>query len=362
MSNPTPPGKQISSKGRLEKVAQILIVVVILLVLLYLSRKFIIPIMLAIFVWGLLNALADFLGKLAIGSFVMPGWLSMMLSVVAFWLFIFGIYEVLAGQANSLVAAAPGYQENFTKILGRLTLWAGIGQLPSMEDFFPGLNLGAMLGIVGGSLGSIAGTLVLVAIYTGFLFTEQKVFSSKLNALQPCREKAERTRKLFIEIADQIKNYLWIKTLISLLTGLLSYIVLKWIGVDFASVWAMLITLLNYIPNIGSIIGVIFPAVLTLVQFDSLVPFLLVSVGLGVIQFVVGNVVEPAIMGKSLNLSSLMIVLSLTFWGMLWGIPGMFMSVPIMVAAVIVCSHIEGLRGIAVILSADGSLLASEQK
>ena len=78
--------------------------------------------------------------------------------------------------------------------------------------------------------------------------------------------------------------------------------------------------------------------------------------GLGTVQFVVGSVVEPAYVGKSLNLSSFMIILSLTFWGILWGIPGMFLSVPIMMVTAIFCSRFEGLRWIAIVLSADGVL------
>jgi predicted PurR-regulated permease PerM len=94
-----------------------------------------------------------------------------------------------------------------------------------------------------------------------------------------------------------------------------------------------------------------------MIQFDTLTPFLLITLGLGAVQFIIGNVIEPAFMGKSLNLSSFMIVLSLTFWGLVWGIPGMFLSVPIMVVIAIICARFKGLRGIAVILSADGSLL-----
>lgn len=92
-------------------------------------------------------------------------------------------------------------------------------------------------------------------------------------------------------------------------------------------------------------------------QLDTLTPFLIVAVGLGGTQFLIGNVVEPAFMGKSLNLSSPMILLSLSFWGIIWGIPGMFLSVPMIVMTAIVCAQFRGLRWIAVRLSVDGSLL-----
>ena len=100
---------------------------------------------------------------------------------------------------------------------------------------------------------------------------------------------------------------------------------------------------------------------LTLVQFETLTPFVMVVVGLGATQFIIGNVVEPSLMGKSLNLSSFVIILALTFWGMIWGIPGMILCVPITVCIAIVCTHFDHLRGVAVLLSSDGQVMASSQ-
>lgn len=346
----------------LQKSAYVLIILAISLTLIQIGRNFLIPLVLAVMTWSLLNALTDHILRIRIGAATLPRWLATLLSIMALVLFMLGIYQLLASQADSLATAGPVYQENFSRLLNELMAWAGIEQLPSTDSLFQNINIGSILSLVGGSVGSIFTSIVLIFIYTGFLFAEQNLIPSKLAALHLSAEEAEETRRIFTEIAAQVQRYIWMKTLVSLLTGVLSYLILKLIGVDFAAVWALLIFLLNYIPNIGSILGVIFPALLTLVQFDTLTPFLLVTVGLGAVQFIVGNVIEPAFMGKSLNLSSFMIVLSLTFWGLLWGIPGMFLSVPIMVMTAIVCARFEGLRGIAVILSADGALLTSNKE
>jgi predicted PurR-regulated permease PerM len=305
--------------------------------------------------------MSDHILKIRLGSISLPRWTATLLSITALGLFLLGIYQLLASQADSLATAGPVYQENFSLRLSDLMAWAGIEQLPSTDLMFQNINIGTILSLIGGSVGSIFSSVVLVVIYTGFLFAEQKVIPSKLAALHTNAQEAEKTRLVFAEIASQVQRYVWMKTLVSLLTGILSYAVLKLVGVDFAAVWALLIFLLNYIPNIGSILGVLFPALLTLLQFDTLTPFLLITVGLGAVQFTIGNVIEPALMGKSLNLSSFMIILSLTFWGLVWGIPGMFLSVPIMVVIAIICSHFKGLRGIAVILSADVALLTPDK-
>jgi len=359
LSNSSGSSRNGISTSSLARVAYVLIIVAITLTLIQVGQTFLIPLVLAVMIWSLLNALSDHVLKIRLGSISLPRWAATLLSIITLGLFLLGIYQVLASQADSMASAAPVYQENFSRLLTELMAWAGIEQLPSTDSI---INIGSILSLIGGSVGSIFTTIVLVVIYTGFLFAEQKVIPSKLAALHSNPQKAEKTHLVFAEIATQVQRYVWMKTLVSLLTGILSYAVLKLVGVDFAAVWALLIFLLNYIPNIGSIVGVIFPALLTLVQFDTLTPFLLITVGLGSVQFIIGNVVEPAFMGKSLNLSSFVIVLSLTFWGLVWGIPGMFLSVPIMVVIAIICARFSGLRGIAVILSADVALLTPNKR
>ncbi|MBE9548108.1 MAG: AI-2E family transporter [Proteobacteria bacterium] len=350
------------SGSGLANAAHILIVIGISLTLLWIGQGFLIPLVLAVLTWGLLNALSDHICRVRIGSFSIPRPVATLLSILALGVIFLGVFQMLASQTESLAIAGPAYQENFSRLLNELMVWIGIEQLPSTDSLFQNINVGTILSTIGTTIGTGFTTVVLVIIYTGFLFAEQKVIPSKLAAMVACEEEAEETRLVFTEIATQVQRYIWMKTMVSMLTGAISYVILKQVGVDFAAVWALLIFLLNYIPNIGSFLGVIFPALLTLVQFDTLTPFLLITVGLGTVQFVVGNIVEPAYMGKSLNLSSFMILLSLTFWGLIWGILGMFLSVPIMVVTAIICTRFEGLRGIAVMLSADGSLITSSTR
>ncbi len=342
--------------SRLANVTHVLLIVLVSLVLLYFGRDFLIPLVLAVMTWSLLNALAGQFERVPLGPLKVPRWLAMLLANLALFSMLLLIYQILASQAPALKAAAPLYQENFNQMLNGFVTRFGIKELPTSDMFLDNINIGTLLSWIGGSVGSMLSSLILVLIYTGFLFAEQHVMVRKLEAMADNPAEARNMHDLMLEIASQMQNYIWMKTLISVVTGVLSYLILKLVGVDFAAVWALLIFLLNYIPNIGSILGVLLPALLTLVQFDTLTPFLVIALGLGALQFAIGNVVEPALMGKSLNLSSLMIILSLTFWGMLWGIPGMFLSVPIMVMLAIVCAKFDSLRSIAVILSVDGSL------
>jgi predicted PurR-regulated permease PerM len=260
-----------------------------------------------------------------------------------------------------MYAAAPVYQANFAKLTAKLKTLIGIEKMPTTDRLMESLNLGALLSWLGGAVGSILGEIVLVVIYVAFLLAEQRHLPEKIDRLASNEDDAKRIRLLTSAISKQVQTYVWIKTVVSILTGFVSYVILRLVGVDFAAVWALIIFLLNYVPTVGSALGVVFPALLTLVQFETLTPFVVIVVGLGTIQFVIGNVVEPALMGKSLNLSSFVIILSLTFWGTIWGIPGMLLCVPITVVFAIVCSYFSRFHWLAVVLSADGRIMAQSR-
>ncbi|MCW8835919.1 MAG: AI-2E family transporter, partial [Rhodospirillales bacterium] len=214
----------------------------------------------------------------------------------------------------------------------------------------------SMIGEVAGSLTSLAGNAGIILIYVLFLLIEQRTFDQKLTHLFTNRDKERKTREILGHIQEDIQAYLWIKTLTSLLTGAIAYGILLLVGVDYAAFWAFIIFLLNYIPTIGSLVATTFPALLALVQFDTTIPAIIVIISLGAVQFAIGNLLEPRMMGRSLNISPLIVLLSLALWGNVWGVVGMFICVPITVALMIVCANFPETRPIAVMLSGNGEL------
>ena len=142
----------------------------------------------------------------------------------------------------------------------------------------------------------------------------------------------------------------------SLLTGFLSYIVLLLFGVDFAFLWAFLIFLFNYIPYIGSFVATLLPSIFAVFQFGSFLPFIWIFAGVEAIQVLVGNYIEPRVMGKTLNLSPLVVILALSFWGAIWGILGMLLSVPITSIMVIIMAQFPNTRNIAILLSENADI------
>jgi len=152
-------------------------------------------------------------------------------------------------------------------------------------------------------------------------------------------ERERRVEKTFKDITEQIQRYIATKFLISLLTGLLVGIVLWIFDVDFLIVWAVMAFFLNFIPNIGSILAVVLPTVMTLIQYESVGYTLLVGGIISIVQNLIGNLLEPKIMGDKLGLNPLVILVSLLVWGYIWGIAGMFLSVPLTAVVKIIISN-----------------------
>jgi predicted PurR-regulated permease PerM len=189
-----------------------------------------------------------------------------------------------------------------------------------------------------------------------FLLFEQVVFDHKLRRFIHNPDREEHVRTALARITKEIEAYIWIKTVTSAMTAIISYVVLIMVGVDYAAFWGLLIFLLAYIPTIGSLLGIVFPALLTLLQFGALEPFLIVAVPLAMTQIIIGNIIEPRMMGRSLNLSPLVVMVSLVLWSLIWGVPGAFLCVPITVIFMIICTYVPSLRQVAVLLSTDGTL------
>lgn len=169
---------------------------------------------------------------------------------------------------------------------------------------------------------------------------QEQTKNESMNTLDNLKlQREEKIEKTFKDITSQVQRYIATKFLLSLLTGVLAGFVLWLFNVDFFVVWAVFAFLLNFIPNIGSAIAVILPALMTLVQFESIGYTVLVTAILITIQTIIGNGLEPKIFGDRLGLNPIVILLSLLLWGYIWGVVGMFLSVPLTAIAKIIMSN-----------------------
>lgn len=340
----------------------ILIGGMLILTLLVTARAFLIPLAIAVLLWNLLDALIDWFARFHIRKAKVPRWLATLFSIglviTAGWV----VARILSTQVDAIAQEGPRYITRLEQIFAQAMAKIGSDAADQFLQMVQELDLTLALSGVLGSAGSLLINIGLVLIYVVFLMIERRNLPKKMAALFPNDARRREVLRIVLLISANLRRYLWIKTIMSLLTGGASYIVLRLVGVDFAETWALIIFLLNYIPNIGSALGVVFPSLLALVQFDTFFPVIIIAVGLGGAQMFIGNVLEPMFMGRTLNLSTFVIILSLTLWSAVWGIVGMFLSVPITVMLLIICAHVPRWRPLAILLSEDGDLNLEQER
>ncbi len=315
------------------------------------------PFILAIVFWYFIKEVRVLLGKIRIKGKSMPRWLRGTIAMLVMLAVIGSVSELLVSNIEQIIKKIPEYSQTENNIIDR------IGQKLNLEDLtsklgsrLEDLNLTRYLSNILNSLTSAIGNMVMIIIYVVFLLIEEFIFASKIKLISEDKESYQQVKNVLNRINQSINRYIIMKTLVSLSTGIMSYIVLLFLKVDFPVLWAFIIFLFNYIPYIGSLFATLLPSVFAIFQFNDGFYFLWVFLAVEAVQILNANYLEPRLMGRSLNLSPLVVVLSLTIWGSIWGILGMILSVPIMSVMTIVMAQFPNSRKIAIVLSETGDV------
>jgi AI-2 transport protein TqsA len=251
---------------------------------------------------------------------------------------------------NALTLQLPAYQERLGIIMGGLTAWLsslGLDMTNVLVSDY--LSPGKVISVVYYMLFAFKGlfrNMFLVFLIVLFILIEASGFPGKLQAAFP---NPEKTLGHFKAMTANVNQYMGMKAIFSLATGVLVWLLLTLIGVDFAPTWGLLAFLLNFIPNIGSIIAAVPAILLALIQLGWPCA-LLTLLGYLVVNITIGNFLEPRVMGRSLGLSTLVVFLSLLFWGWVLGPIGMVLSVPLTMIVKIALAANEDTRWVAVLL------------
>ncbi len=327
---------------------------------LFIGKEIFVPIVLAIFVVYVIAGLTRVLRSLPLVGRMLPARVHSALSVAAIVFGLFAVAHLILGSKDSVLALAPQYQESLLGAIQRAAVYLRIETEPTWtslrQDIATRISIQPLVSSMLASVSSIAVTVIVVILYATFLLVERRSFDAKIAAISSDPRSIARIRQVTSDINARIGAYLALKTFLSILLGVTSWIVMAFLGLQFAAFWAVLIALLNYVPYIGSFLGVLFPVTMAIVQFANPNDVLAVLLPLTALQFVIGNFIDPYVMGNSLNLSPFAILASLAAWSALWGIPGAFLAVPITAVIAIVLSEFPGTRPIAVLLSRDGRL------
>ncbi len=340
----------------LSKGANLSIILFFIGIVLIYGQDFLIPFVLAVFIWFIIREIKKVLRRSKHFRLFLPNWLENLIASLFFFGVIVFFVQVLTSNIEALSSNLDLYQANISNIADKINQLLNIDIVKQLNEMSGGLQFADILGNVFNVVSSLLGNIFIILIYVLFLFLEEFGFQDKIKAVLANSSEKGRVFSILDKVDVSIGRYLALKTLVSLLTGVLSFVVLKIIGVDGAAFWAFLIFIMNFIPTIGSLIATIFPTVFALLQFGEFAPAIWVLVIVSGIQFLVGNVIEPKLMGDSMNLSSLVVILALSLWGALWGVTGMVLSVPITVVMLIVFSEIPSTRPIAMLLSEKGQI------
>jgi len=314
--------------------------------ILYLWKNLIIPFILSLLVASLIISLSDFFKK-----FKYIKAISVPLALSVLWAVWYIITSLIRNNLTEVVNKLPIYQRQFIEIITSYAEKFNVEDKLNIQNILTNVDFSTLINNAFSNVMAVFSSIWMVLFFAVFIILESKHFPDKMKKMFDTKVKYNKTLEIIKQIQWDIKSYFVIKAIISFCTALLSYIFMKIIGLDFAEFWALLIFMLNFIPNIWSILAVFFPIMLSVVQFEWIFMFFLTVSVLIWIQFLMGNLIEPRYLWNRLNLSPLVILLSLAFWWAIWWIIWMLLSVPIIVVINIILSKFKSTRPIAILMS-----------
>jgi AI-2 transport protein TqsA len=310
-----------------------------------LAAALIVPVLLAAFIAALMTPALRALERLRV-----PSGLALLLLVIVLAGLALGFGSVVAASVRDFNASLPEYQASLQEKSATLVAWLdqhGV-RMPEqglLKIVSPG-SVMRVTGILVTALSGLLGNTLLILLVVVFMLLEASILPEKLKS-----ELSEGNQRRLGQVLDDVRRYMGLKTLISAATGLFVAVFLAIYGVDSAPLLGLLAFAFNFIPNIGSIIAAVPGVLLALIQF-GLGGAAVVAIGYVVINIVVGNVIEPRVLGQGLGLSPLVVLLSLLFWGWVFGAIGMLLAIPLTMCVVIVLDSQPETRRIAHLLGA----------
>ena len=350
------PGPQDTLKRQSRNILAF-IAIVLFLFILKVCADFILPIVIAFFIFVLVSPLLSRMDKLRIPRFLSMI-IVMLFVLVVFVLFVYVFFLMvnMLIQADGIPAYVSRIQSFDRYVSGMIAPYFDVDDMASFS-ILRYLNID-WYGIMMASLTSISGKFIsilsdalLVYVYLLFIIMERQTIFPKLLEAFP-RGKAQRAGQMVSRMDRQMSKYLLIKVVISVATGILFYFASVLTGLDFALVWGVLAAILNFIPTIGSIVSTAGTIIMAIIQFSPDWGYVIyVSLLMVSIEMVLGNIIDPRLQGVQLNISPFVILISLAIWGYIWGIAGMFLSVPLTSIIQIISANIPSLKPVAIMLS-----------
>ena len=313
------------------------------------ASSLLVPVVFAGFITVLLAPLVSHLRR-----FGVPVPIAVPLLIVGLIAIVFLVGSFVGSSLNEFAIAMPRYQEKVMKLVTSLTDWlSNHGVRTNVGKLMASVDAAKVLAVVGNALTQLASLLsytILVILMVVFLLFDAVDLPARLRlAFRRPEEELERVR----HVASEIKHYIVLKTYLCLTTSTVTLIVCYVMGVDFAPLWALLALILGYVPNIGPIVASAPPVLLALLQKGP-GPMMVVLGLLATLHTLVGNVIEPQLLGRRLGLNSFVVFVSLIVWGWIWGAGGMLLSVPLTMTIKIMLENSRDWSWLAIMMGSSG--------
>jgi predicted PurR-regulated permease PerM len=328
----------------------------LLVYILHVSSAIMVPFVIALFVWYLINALARVLARQRVMRRQVPRFACFAIAILFLLSVTLFVTTLLSQNIAQIMKTAPDYQNKLEQILPPLVGIFGLDHVPTVKELLSYIDIEGVMTTLARTFTGIAGKTMVVVFYVGFLLYEQQFFDRKIRAMFTDVETEERVRGVILEIDYKIQRYIGVKASVSALDSFLTFIILSVAGVAFADFWGLMAFFLHFIPYAGSLIAISVPSLIALIQFPDITHAVAVAGVLCLSHAFIGHVLDPFMMGSNLNLSPIFIISSLAMWGMIWGVPGMFLAIPILAAIVITLAQFERTRPIAILMSKTGRI------
>ncbi|MFV0321207.1 MAG: AI-2E family transporter [Alphaproteobacteria bacterium] len=348
------------------RIAAVLAIAIMITGILVVGKSILQPFVVAMLMFLFITSLSNIFARIQIFGKKLPlGIPTILAFIVIFGAVFFVLSMFVSISVAEILSKWESYKNVITQMVGDLDHWAQLriqsitGRTFDIDSRGPvvqalnSIDVGAWATRFQQALSNAASFFGLMILFLIFMILEQRVFHRKIEALVVNKTQLNNFDEVLLRIREGVFSYLQVKTFISALTGISTYVILRIFGVDFAEFWAVLTFVLNYIPNIGSLLAVVLTSIAALVQFNVITVLGLFACLTAVQQFL-GGYLDPKISGDRLNLSPLVIIFALVFWGKIWGILGAFFCVPLTAIFNIILANFKATRPIAILLSSKG--------
>ena len=349
--------KETKEVVKLAKIVLWLILIIGTFLILKFFANLLKPLVFAVVFWYIIRVMSNFITSVKIGKFTIPDKVAKFLSLIAIMFAIYLFVDMMIINLNQIVDRVESYDTRQNKLLNDLASIFGFEDIEKDIKDIPGSQeLRPYITSLINSITEGVGYTFIIFIYLIFILVEEFIFKRKFQNIYKGAKNFEEMKKMIDQMNNSIKLYITVKTFASLLTAILAYLALLILQIDFPLLWAFIIFIFNFIPYIGSFIATMLPSVFAVLQYNSLSYFVYTFALVQFCQSIVASFIEPKIVGKSLNLSPLVVIITLTIWGTIWGVLGMIIAVPITSILVIILAQFPSTRNVAIFLSESGNI------